>query len=224
AGKKLPPFDDVKEEIANFIKERKSESALKAYTDQLRAEAKVETMLPPAALPKVAVDAVGPSKGTASAPVTIIEFSDYECPFCGKAEPMVKEILKQYDGKVRLVYREFPLQMHSHAQKAAEAALCAQDQGKYWELHEKLFENQRALEVSDLKGYAKDVGLDDARFSQCLDSGSKAKEVEASQKAGDEAGVNGTPAFFINGRPLFGAVPIDEMKQLIEAELAEKKL
>jgi protein-disulfide isomerase len=224
AGKKLPPFGEVKDEIAAFIRDRKNDAALKAYTDKLRAEAKVETLLPPAALPKVAVEAVGPSRGTAGAPVTIVEFSDYECPFCSKAEPMVKQIMKDYDGKVRLVYREFPLQMHAHAQKASEAALCALDQGKYWELHEKLFENQRALEVADLKGYAKDLGLDGAKFDQCLDSDAKAKDVEASQKAGDEAGVNGTPAFFINGRPLFGAVPLDEFKQVIDAELAEKKL
>jgi protein-disulfide isomerase len=225
AGKKLPPFDQVKEEIAQFIRERKNDAALKSYTDQLRAEAKVETLLPALVLPKVVVEAVGPSKGTASAPITIVEFSDYECPFCGKVEPIVKELLQTYEGKIRLVYREFPLAMHEHAQKAAEAALCALDQGKYWELHEKLFENQRALEVADLKGYAKSVGLDAAKFDPCLDGSAHAKDVAASQKAGEEAGVSGTPAFFINGRPLFGAVPIEKFKEVIDAELgADKKM
>jgi protein-disulfide isomerase len=128
--------------------------------------------------------------------------------------------MDQYKGKVRLVYRQFPLAMHEHAQKASEAALCAQDQGKYWEMHEKLFENQRALAVADLKGYAKALALDAAAFEKCLDTGAKAKEVAASQKAGEEAGVSGTPAFFINGRPLFGAQPAQRFKEVIDAELA----
>src|SRR5262249_28027585 len=112
-----------------------------------------------------------------------------------------------------------PLAMHPHAQKASEAALCAGDQGKFWEMHEKLFANQRALEVKDLKEYAKGLSLDSAKFDKCLDDGAKTKEVAASQKVGEEAGVNGTPAFFINGRPLFGAVPLDRFKAVIDAEL-----
>jgi protein-disulfide isomerase len=220
AGKELPPFDEIKDEIAGFIRERKSEGALKDYTDKLRGETPVEKLLPPLVLPKVDVAAVGPARGEAAAPITIIEFSDFECPFCGRAEPTVKEVMDTYKGKVRLVYREFPLGMHPHAQKASEAALCAQDQGKYWEMHEKLFENQKSLDVSDLKGYAKALALDSAKFDKCLDSGDKAKEVATSQKAGEEAGVSGTPAFFINGRPLFGAVPTERFKELIDAELA----
>jgi protein-disulfide isomerase len=220
AGKQLPPYDQVKDEIAQFIRDRKNETALKEYTDKLRADAKLELLLPPAALPKVAVEAVGPSKGAPGARVTIVEFSDYECPYCGKAEPVVAEVIKAYEGKVRLVYREYPLAMHAHAQKASEAALCALDQGKYWEMHEKMFDNQRALTVANLKDYASAVGLDSVRFDQCLDTGAKAKEVAASQKAGDEAGVSGTPAFFINGRPVFGAVPIEKLKEVIDAELS----
>jgi predicted DsbA family dithiol-disulfide isomerase len=226
AGKQLPPYDEIKGEIAQFIRERKKEAALKAYTDKLRAEAKVETLLPPLLMPKVNVEAVGPSRGTENAPVTIIEFSDYECPFCGRAEPTVKEVLETYKGKVRLVFREFPLPMHDHAQKAAEAALCALDQNKYWEMHEKMFANQRSLEVPELKEYAKALAMDSTRFDKCLDGGEKAKDVAASQKAGEDAGVSGTPAFFINGRPIFGAVPIERFKEVIDAELdaATKKM
>jgi protein-disulfide isomerase len=220
AGKELPPYDQIKDEIAQFIRSRKNDNALQEFTDNLRKEAKVEKLLPPLLLPKVDVQAIGPSRGEASAPVTIIEFSDYECPFCGRAEPTVKDVMEKYKGKVKLVYREFPLAMHPHAQKASEAALCALDQGKFWEMHEKLFANQRALEVADLKGYAKTLSLDSSKFDQCLDSGAKTKDVEASQKAGEDAGVNGTPAFFINGRPLFGAVPIDRFQEIIDAELA----
>jgi len=224
SGKELPPFDQIKDEIAQFMRSRKNEGALKTYTDGLRAQAKVETSLAPLLLPKIPVEAVGPSKGEAAAPVTIVEFSDYECPFCGRAEPTVRDVIAQYQGKVRLVYREYPLSIHDHAQKASEAALCALDQGKYWEMHEKLFENQKSLEVESLKGYAKALALDSAKFDKCLDSGEKAKAVEASLKAGEEAGVNGTPAFFINGRPLFGAVPVERFKEVIDAELGGKKL
>ena len=225
-GKELPPFEQIKDDIAEFIRTRKNESAYKQYADGLRTEAKVETLLPPLLLPKVDVEAVGEQKGEAAAPITIVEFSDYECPFCSKAEPTVKDVMEHYKGKVRLVYREYPLSMHDHAKKAAEAALCALDQGKYWEMHEKLFDNQRALELADLKNYARALSLDGGKFDTCLDSGAKTKEVEASQKAGEDAGVNGTPAFFINGRPLFGAMPVERFKEIIDAELAggEKKL
>ena len=224
SGKELPPFAEIKDEIAQFMRSRKNENALKTYTDGLRAQAKVETSLPPLLLPKIAVEAVGPSKGEAAAPVTIVEFSDYECPFCGRVEPTVRNVIEEYKGKVRLVYREYPLSIHDHAQKASEAALCALDQGKYWEMHEKLFENQKSLEVESLKGYAKALQLDSTKFDKCLDSGEKAKAVEASLKAGEDAGVNGTPAFFINGRPLFGAVPAERFKEVIDAELGGKKL
>jgi protein-disulfide isomerase len=222
-GKELPPFEQVKSEIADFIRSRKREMALKTYTDGLRKEAKVETLLPPLLLPKVAVEAVGPSKGDASAPITIVEFSDYECPFCGRAEPTVKEVVDQYKGKVRLVYREYPLSIHEHAQKASEAALCADEQGKFWEMHEKLFANQTALAVDKLKSYAKDLSLDTTKFDKCLDGGEKAKSVAASLKAGEDVGVSGTPAFFINGRPLFGAVPAERFKEIIDAELADSQ-
>jgi protein-disulfide isomerase len=222
SGRPLPPFDQVKGEIVNFIKERNSEQARKAFTDKLKADAKVEILLPPVLPPKVEVAADGHSKGgDKSAPVTIVEFSDYECPYCSRAEEVVKKVLDEYKGKVRLVYRDYPLPNHGKAQKASEAALCAGDQGKYWEMHEKLFANQSGLDLPQLKGYASGIsGLDTAKWQKCLDSGEKAKVVEASKKAGDQAGVNGTPAFFINGRLLSGAQPFDKFKAVIDHELA----
>ena len=115
-------------------------------------------MLPPLLMPKVEVAAEGPSKGEASAPITIVEFSDFECPYCVKAEEAVNKVMEAYKGKVRLVYRDYPLEFHAKAQKASEAALCAGDQGKYWDMHAKLFANQKALDVPQLKQHAKDVG------------------------------------------------------------------
>jgi protein-disulfide isomerase len=219
-GRPLPPFDQVKAELTNFLKERKAEQARKAYVDTLRQAAKVEVLLPPLLLPKVEVAAEGPAIGDQQAPVTIVLFSDFQCPFCGRAEDTVKKVLDTYKGKVRLVFRDYPLPFHERAQKASEAAHCAGDQGKYWQMHDKLFANQQALSVPDLKSHAKGLGLDVARFDKCLDSGEKAKLVEASKKAGDEAGVNGTPAFFINGHPLTGLREFAEFKSIIDYQLA----
>jgi protein-disulfide isomerase len=132
-------------------------------------------------------------------------------------------VLAAYPGKIRLVYRDYPLPMHSKAPKAAEAAHCAGDQGKYWEMHEKLFASNGKIDVPDLKAAAREIpGIDGGKFDQCLDSGEKAKVVDSHKKAGDEAGVSGTPAFFINGRLLSGAQPLDAFKALIDEELKAK--
>jgi predicted DsbA family dithiol-disulfide isomerase len=219
-GQELPPFDDVRPEVVRFVTQSRMRAALDEFHGRLRAAAKVENLMPPLLLPKVPVEAVGPSLGATDAPVTIVAFSDYECPFCKRAEPAVKSVLESYAGKVRLVYREFPLPNHRHAQKASEAALCAHDQGKYWQMQEKLFANQSALAVEDLKTYARGVGLDSERFDRCLDAGDKRGDIEKSIRAGDAAGVSGTPAFFINGRPLSGAASIERFKEIIDAELA----
>jgi protein-disulfide isomerase len=221
-GQQLPPFDQVKPDIARFIKNQKGQGALAEYYEQMKEEMKIEVLLPPYQPPTVAVDTTGPSKGPQSAPITIVEFSDFECPYCVRAEETVKEVLAAYPDKVRLVYRDYPLPMHERAPKAAEAAHCAGDQGKYWEMHGKLFANAQKLDVSDLKTHAREVGVDGGKFDQCLDSGEKAKVVEMHKKAGDDVGVTGTPAFFINGRPLSGAQPFEAFKAIIDEELARK--
>jgi protein-disulfide isomerase len=215
----LPPFEQIKEQIAQYMERPATQAAQTAYTDRLKKELNVEVNLKP---PRVEVAAEGPSKGPASAPITIVEFSDFECPYCSKAEDTVKQVMKTYDGKVRLVYRDFPLPFHPHAEKAAEAAQCAADQGKYWEMHEKLFANQQKLDPASLKAHAKDLGLDQGKFDKCLDSGDKAKVVETNKAAGSKVGVTGTPAFFINGYQLTGAQPFEEFKSLIDQELARK--
>jgi len=221
-GQQLPPLDQVKVDIARFIKNQKGQGALAEYYEQLKKDMDIQMLLPAYQPPKVAVDATGPSKGPATAPVTIVEFSDYECPYCVRAEATVKEVLAAYPGKIRMVYRDYPLPMHAKAPKAAEAAHCAGDQGKYWEMHDKLFANAQKLDVPDLKAHARDVGIDGGKFDQCLDSGEKAKVVEMHKKAGDEAGVSGTPAFFVNGRLLSGAQPLDAFKAIIDEELKAK--
>jgi len=163
-------------------------------------------------------------KGSEDAPVTIIEFSDFECPFCGRfyrdTLPLIK---KNYieTGKVKLIYRDFPLSFHANAQKAAEAAECAKDQRKFWEMHDKLFDEGVKGGVESFKQYAKDLNLNMEEFNECLDSGKKANEVKADFIAGGEAGVRGTPAFFINGRLVSGAQPYSVFKQIIDEELSK---
>jgi protein-disulfide isomerase len=222
AGRDLPPIAQVKEPIARYIQQQKAQGAAQAYYDKLKADAKVEILLAPYRPPRVAVEAKGPSRGPEKAPITIVEFSDFECPYCGRGEEVISEVLRAYPEKIRLYYRDFPLPMHPNAPKSAEAAHCAGDQGKYWEMHAKLFANQRALEIPALKGYAKSLNLDTAKFDKCLDSGEKAKIVEEAHKAGTELGVNGTPAFFVNGIMISGAQPFDAFKEIIDGELAKK--
>jgi protein-disulfide isomerase len=222
SGQELPPYDQIKPNIERFIMQQKGPAALQAYYDGLKKDANVEVLLPPYLPPKVEVAAVGPSKGPATAPITIVEFSDFQCPFCARVEPTVAQLLSKFPDKIRLVYRDYPLPNHGDAPKAAEAAHCAGDQGKYWEMHGRLFSNQDKLKVPDLKAQARELGLDGAKFDQCLDSGEKARLVEESRKAGDEAGVSGTPAFFINGRLLAGAQPLSAFEEIVNAELQPK--
>lgn len=219
-GRSLPPFPDVKGEIAAFVKEQTSQELRQALVGRLRAAAKVQSFLPPLVLPKVEFKADGPSRGNASAPVTIVEFSDYECEYCSVAEVTVSKVLADYKGRVRLVHQPFPLAIHSHARKAAEAALCAGEQGRYWEMHDSLFAGQGALGVSDLKGRARALGLDGGKFDACVDSGRMAATVDASKKLGEGIGVSATPAFFVNGRPLSGAQPYERFKEVVDGELA----
>ena len=222
-GRPLPPFPQVKGEIASFVKGQTAQGVRQELVARLRAESKVESLLPPLLLPKVAFKADGPSRGNPAAPVTIVEFSDYECEFCGLAEGTVRRVLEEYKGRVRLVYQSFPLAIHPHAPKASEAALCAGEQGRYWDMHDSLLSGQKALGVDDLKGRARAMKLDEPRFDACLDSGKMAPVVEASRRMGEGLGVNSTPSFFVNGRPLTGALPYERFKELVDWELAPAK-
>ncbi len=163
-------------------------------------------------------------KGDKNAPVTIVEWSDYECPYCVTFyKQTFGQIDKEYieTGKVKFVYRDFPLNFHKNAQKAAEAAECAGEQDKYYEMHDKLFEGGVSRGVSSFKQYAKDIGLDTSDFNECLDSGKMASEVRKDMSDGQKAGVRGTPAFIINGQLVSGAQPFENFRKIIDAELAK---
>jgi protein-disulfide isomerase len=162
-------------------------------------------------------------RGSLDAPVTIVEFSDFECSFCARFySSTYKELKTKYidTGKVRFIYRDFPLGFHEKAQKAAEAAECAGEQGKYYEMHDALFESGN-LSVANLKVLAGQIGLNTSTFNTCLDSGAMAQEVQKDFADGQRLGISGTPTFFVNGTKLVGAQPISAFEQIIEAELAK---
>jgi protein-disulfide isomerase len=163
-----------------------------------------------------------PSLGPADAAVTIIEFSDFQCPFCTKWQVEVwPEIQKAFPDQVRLVYRDFPLYgLHDNAEAAAEAADCAGEQGAYWKYHDKLFSAENGLGAVAFKQYADELGLDSGKFSSCLESGIYKDEVKADYEYASKLGVSSTPTFFINGIPVVGAQPFSVFQQLITKELA----
>ncbi len=162
-------------------------------------------------------------KGEAKAPVEIIVFSDYQCPYCSRVEESLKKVEENYikTGKAKMVFRDFPLGFHPFAQKAAEASECAHDQGKFWEYHDKLFQNQGALAIENLKQYAKDLELDTAKFDKCLDSGEKEAEVKKDAADAQAAGVTGTPMTFVNGEAVRGAQPYEAFQAAIDKALAK---
>ena len=161
-----------------------------------------------------------PFKGSASGKVIIIEFSDYQCPFCQSAEATISQILSNYPNDVKIYYRNFPLvQLHPNAINASMAAECSNEQGKFWEMHDKLFANQKNLDVPSLKEYAKDLGLDSAKFNNCLDSNKYKDQIVKDYNDGIAAGVQGTPDFFINGVLIEGAQPYSVFDQAIKSVL-----
>jgi protein-disulfide isomerase len=215
-------LEQVKPQIVQYLSGQRAQERLSKFIDELKAKHKTTIALKP---PVVDVATAGrPERGGgAKAPVTIIEFSDYQCPFCKRAEDSVNKVMQVYGDKVRLVFRDYPLPMHSLARPAAEAAACANAQGKFWDYHAKLFDNQTALGEDKLKQYAKDVGLDAAKFDECLAKKPHKDAIDQDLADGNKVGVSGTPAFFINGRMISGAQPFEKFKEIIDDEIAAKK-
>ena len=210
------PKEQVAGQIKTYLEQQGQQKARSEYFKTLEAKYKVDMKMEPI---RVDVAATGPAKGPASAPVTIVEFSDFQCPFCSRLTPTIAEVEKKYGDKVRVVFRQYPLPFHQNAQKAAEASLCALDQGKFWEMHDAMFGNQSALGVDQLKAKAAELGMNADKFNKCVDSGEKAAAIQADQKAGAAAGVNGTPALFVNGRFINGAVPLEQITTVVDDEL-----
>jgi protein-disulfide isomerase len=212
-------LEQIGPQIRQYLEQQAQQQAEETFYSNLEAKYDVSYKLEP---PRVEVAADGPAKGPADAPITIVEFSDFQCPFCSRVTPTLEQVTENYGDKVRLVFRQFPLGMHPNAPKAAEASLCAKEQGKFWEMHDAMFGDQNALGVPQLKETAAKLGLDSEQFDQCLDSGKYEDAVAADMKAGAEAGVTGTPAMFINGQMVSGAVPYEQLSAVIDAELQRK--
>ena len=212
----------VREQIRGHLQNRKLVLAREEFLQSLRSQTPVTVHLqaPPVFRAQVRADG-GPVKGSANAPITIVKFEDFHCPFCKRVQPTFNELLAKYDGKVKLVHRDFPLdQLHAQARGAHEASRCAEEQGKFWAYHDILYTNAPKAAPDQLKAYASEIGLDTASFEQCLKAGKYKATVQQDVEEGMRAGVTGTPAFFINGRMLSGAQPIEKFVQIIEDELS----
>ena len=214
-------IDQVRAPITQLLQQERGQRARDAFLTTLKAKTAVRLTLEP---PRQAVRAGnGPAKGATGAPIELIEFADFECPYCLQAFPTVKRVLETYGDRIRIVYRHYPLPSHPFARPAAEASQCANEQGKFWAYHDRLFGDPGKLSDADLKKAAADLGLDAARFNTCVDQHKYQAVVEADTQAGNDAGVNGTPAFFVNGRLLSGAQPFEAFKRVIDEELELKK-
>jgi protein-disulfide isomerase len=211
-------FDQVRAPIRSLLIQQRMAASRERFLDTLKQKTRVNVALEP---PREKVDVAGyPSKGPSDAPVVMVEFSDFQCPFCQRAEPTVEQVLKTYGNRIKFVYRHFPLPSHPNARPAAEAAACAEEQGHFWEYHQELFANPNRLSADDLKAHANAIGLDAARFTTCVENHKTKARVDNDIKEANEAGVTGTPAFFVNGRPIEGAQPFEAFKQVIDEELA----
>jgi protein-disulfide isomerase len=211
----------VHDAIKSLLIDQRMAEAHDAFIGKLKEKVSVTISLEP---PRQKVDVAGhPSKGPKDAPIELIEFSDFQCPFCQRANPTVEQVLKTYGDRIHFVYRHFPLPNHPNARPAAEAAACAEEQGRFWQFHDELFSNPGKLTDPDLKAHAVTAGLEASRFNACVDGHRFKNEVDKDVKEGNEAGVSGTPAFFINGRALEGAQPFEAFKRVIDEELAAKK-
>lgn len=215
----------LRERIRAYLQNQKLQNRRETFLRTLRSAAKIVIHLKPPPVLRVDVKVDGaPFKGKADAPVTIVEFSDFHCPFCKRVLPTLKQIESRYGDKVRLVFRDFPIEtLHPGARQGHEAARCAKEQGKFWPYHDKLFANAPKTSPEDLKGYAKEVGLDVSSFEKCFKSGKYRQAVQQDIEAGKKAGVTGTPAFFINGRLVTGAQPLNVFARVIDDELARSK-
>jgi protein-disulfide isomerase len=216
-------IEQLRGEIKPYLEARREQQARAMLVEDLKAKnaGAVKVMLDP---PRYTVPTTesDPVRGNTSAPITIVEFSDYQCPFCARVNPTLAKVRETYGDRVKIVFKDYPLPNHPQAPKAAEAARCAGDQKKYWEMHDAMFANQRALEVPALKQTARAIGLEGAAFDQCLDSGKWAAAVQKGSALGEQMGVNSTPTLYINGRAVIGAMPFENFKSIIDEELVQK--
>jgi len=217
------PLDQVTDEIRQYLKTENLNKATGDLADRLKTSYEVKMFLPPL---RVNVKTEGsPSRGPKEAPVTIVEFSDFQSPLSSQLNKALHEALAKYGDKVRLVYRQFPIsQVHPFAEKAAEASLCAADQNHFWELHDSILETQNELSIKDLEAKAAKLKLDFKAFDGCLNSGKNAQRVQQDQREGSMLGVISSPALFVNGRYLSGSLALSDLSKIINEEISLNSL
>lgn len=216
-------LEQLRPQIADLLAKEHRADAVTSLEERLKKEHGVSIAFEPY---RQTFDNEGaPSLGPSDAPVTLVEFSDFQCPYCQAAAPAVAQVAQKFGDQVHIVYRQYPIpSLHPFAFKAAEASLCANEQGKFWAMHDAMFQDQTKLAVSDLKATARRLGMDSRKFDACLDAGRYVEQVQNDQRAGQRAGVNGTPAIFINGTYVEGgSVPFSTLQSLIEQELSRIK-
>ena len=219
-GDQLPPLEAVRPQVVQFLKREKSEAAVEEVIGGLKKTASMTKSLPDVRSPAQDVTnaAHTASKGSKAAKVKIVEFADFQCPYCTKAAETARELATKYGDKVEISYRHFPLRsIHPQAQRASEIAQCA---GKFWEAHDALYANQTALEETQAIEHVTKAGVDGAKLTDCLASGRAAAQVEEDFKKGESLGVQGTPSFFINGRQFDGNPNVAGMSAAIDEALA----
>jgi protein-disulfide isomerase len=210
------PFEAVRDKIIEHLKQRRIAKNKTAYMQALRSEAKIALRMTP---PRAQVSMQDtPVRGDKSSPVMLVEYADYECPYCQQILPALTKLRGDYAGKVAFAYKDVPLPNHPNAQKAAEATHCSWAQGKYWEFHD-LLNSKKQLDIASLKNFARELKLDTTAFDKCLDSGEKAAVVKSHLAEAQSLGVQGTPSFFINGRFYSGALTYEKLREIVEEEL-----
>jgi protein-disulfide isomerase len=208
-------------QIRNYLGGQRSAAQRQAFVSALRAKSRVEMHLdpPPVFRAEVATDGA-PVRGDVKAPVTIVEFSDFHCPFCRSVQPALTQVLAKYPGQVRLVYKHLPLDsLHPQARRASEASWCANEQGKFWEFHDRVYSAGPDASDATLARFAAEASLDKAAFDACLASGKAKAAIQKDVDEGARHGINGTPGFFVNGRFLSGNQPLSAFESIIEDEL-----
>jgi protein-disulfide isomerase len=215
--------DDVqaRAQIVQALDQREKQRLSQELQAVLFAEAGVKILLEPPRVEFTVADGT-PSRGAADAPVVLVEYTDYQCPYCTRVQPTLNELMKRYEGQILHVFKNLPLPMHAEAPLAGAAALCAQDQGKFWELHDWLFVNQRTLSRESIVAAAGDLGMDTEVLAACIDEGKYAARVQAETAEAHSYGITGTPGFLVNGRVVTGARPIEAFEEIIDDELARK--
>ncbi len=210
------PFDEVRSKIADHVRQARSAKLRTAYIEQLRAKANIVTTLAPPRADVATGDA--PRIGPASTPVKVVEFADYECPYCQKVNAHLAKLRQEFGDQISIYFKDFPLPMHARAQKSAEAARCARLEDKFWQYHDVLFE-ERQHEPEQLKSYARRLSLNGEKFDRCLDKGEQAETVKKDLAEAQQLGLTGTPSFFINGIFVSGAVEYSTLRDIVRQQL-----